>query len=283
MDSLMIQTYPLSELIIIDSGDQELDNIIKKYKLNVKYIKYKAGLTAARNRGIKKSKGDIIIFLDDDVILDSEYIYNIISIFKNFGKEVAAVCGDIISDEMRSKRFPNYIKYSFIKKIRKLSFGIFFLCSWGDGKFQPSGFPTLPIGKKEILFIECLQGANMAYRKEILDEFKFDEKLHGYCFMEDCDISYRVAQEYKIVYTPHAKLVHNVSSASRDSEFLRMKMLLENHHYLFKKNFPQKSYNRFAFWISVLGLFLISFLGMHIDEIKGLNNGLKFIIRKGGL
>lgn len=280
IESLSVQTHPVSEIIIIDSGDIEPYNITDKYKsiLNIKYIQRKASLTAARNIGIKESKGDIIIFLDDDVILDNEYIFYIISIFEIYGKNVGSVCGDIISDEIRSKRYPYLIRYPIAKKIRNLIFSMFFLSSWGNGRFQPSGFPTHPIRKREILSIECLQGANMAFRKEVLNKFNFDENLKGYCFMEDCDVSYRVSRHYKIVYTPYAKLIHNVSKASRDSDRQRMKMLIENHHYLFNKNFPRSYFNKFAFWTSVFGLFLISGLGMQSKELIGLTSGLRTII-----
>jgi glycosyltransferase involved in cell wall biosynthesis len=32
------------------------------------------GLSAARNKGIKEAKGDIIIYIDDDALVDSDYI-----------------------------------------------------------------------------------------------------------------------------------------------------------------------------------------------------------------
>lgn len=279
IDSLIIQTVPISELIIIDSGDNRLSELIGNYKdkLNIKHKRYKTGLTTARNMGIKESIGDIIIFLDDDVVLDKEYIYHIASIFKTFGEDVGAACGEITGNEYKSRALPGMIENESIQQIRNFVLDVFFLGPWGDGTFHRSGFPSHPINRRDTLFVECLQGANMAFRREVLNKFRFDENLQGYCFMEDCDISYRVSREYKIVYTPRAKLVHNTSVISRDSDDLRMKMLLENHYYLFKKNFPQKIYNKFAFWTSVFGLFFISFIGMRKYDVKGLYSGLKSI------
>jgi glycosyltransferase involved in cell wall biosynthesis len=280
IDSLTIQTYPIFEIILINSGDQKLDNIIYKYKnkINFKYNLFKSSLTVARNLGIKESEGDIILFLDDDVILDCEYVYNIVFIFKNYGSTVGAVSGNIVSDKIKSKRFSKSTGYILNKDLLNIVFKMFFLTAWGNGRFQPSGFPTHPIWKKKVLFIECIQGANMAFRREVLDKFKFDENLQGYCFMEDCDISYRVAQKYKIIYTPYAKLTHNFSPASRDSERLRMKMFIENHYYLFNKNFPQTFHNRLAFWVSIFGLFFIYSMEMNKESLKGLFSGFKIII-----
>lgn len=275
MGSLNNQTYPLKELIIIDSGSPKLDIDKYKYdKLNIRYFSYVSSLTAARNMGISQSKGDIILFLDDDTILEKDYVCNIVQIFENYGSDVGCVCGDIVSDAIRSRAFSNSIKFPLVRKVRNFIFDIFFLTSWGNGRFQPSGFPTHPIGKNDIMNIECIQGANMAFRKEVLDKFKFDENLQGYCYMEDCDISYRVSREYRIIYTPYARLVHNVSPASRYSDYTKMKMAIQNHYYIFNKNFPQKLYNRFAFWTSVFGLFVICFIGMRKEGIKGLYEGL---------
>lgn len=280
MESLNRQTYPLKELIIIDSGSPRLD--MDKYRydnLNIRYFGYVSSLTAARNMGISKSEGDIVLFLDDDVILDNNYIKNIMYVFENYGN-VGCVCGDIVSDATRSNVLSKIVKFPLLRKVRNIIFDTFFLTSWGDGKFHPSGFPTHPIGKPHIMYIECVQGANMAFRKEVLDKFKFDENLQGYCYMEDCDMSYRVSKEYRIIYTPYAKLVHNVSPASRYSDYSKMKMAIQNHYYIFNKNFPQKLYNRFAFWMSICGMFVICILGMRKEGLKGLYEGLAIIKSK---
>lgn len=277
MKSLNGQTYPSQELIIIDSGNPKLD--INKFiydNLNIRYFDSISSLTVARNMGILQSRGDIVLFLDDDVILDKNYIHNVVKIFENYGN-VGCVCGDIVSDTVRSRAFSKSIRFPLIRKIRNFIFDMFFLTSWGDGRFQPSGFPTHPIGRDSIMYVECVQGANMAFRREVLDKFKFDESLQGYCYMEDCDMSYRVSREYRIIYTPYAKLVHNVSPTSRYSDYSKMKMAIQNHYYIFNKNFPQKLYNRFAFWVSIFGMFVVCLLGMRKEGIKGLYEGLVII------
>ena len=45
----------------------------------------------------------------------------------------------------------------------------------------------------------------MAFRRNVLDEFRFDEQFKGYSFMEDCDISYGVSRKYKVMFTPFAE------------------------------------------------------------------------------
>jgi glycosyltransferase involved in cell wall biosynthesis len=74
LDCLIAQSYPNIEIIIIDDGS--VDNtkeIITGYQQNNAFINYfyqsNMGLSAARNAGIKKAKGDYIQLLDaDDMI-----------------------------------------------------------------------------------------------------------------------------------------------------------------------------------------------------------------------
>ena len=52
--------------------------------MNVVYIHLeKPSLTAARNVGIKMSKGDVLVFMDDDVDVDAETLSNVVDLFKD--------------------------------------------------------------------------------------------------------------------------------------------------------------------------------------------------------
>lgn len=86
--SVLSQTYQNYELLIIDDGS--VDNtkaICEKYLSNskVKYIyQENRGLAAARNIGIKNSKGEYICFLDDDDVWKPEKLEKEIKFFENY-------------------------------------------------------------------------------------------------------------------------------------------------------------------------------------------------------
>lgn len=71
LDSLINQTYKDFEIIVVNDGSTDKSsNIISKYQKKYKNIividKENEGLSMARNRGVQKSSGKYIIFVDSD-------------------------------------------------------------------------------------------------------------------------------------------------------------------------------------------------------------------------
>ncbi len=69
--------------------------MIKKSKLNIKELKSKPlGGIGARNSGIRKAKCEIVVFFDDDTIIQKDYFKELLKHYKN--KKVGAVGGSEI-------------------------------------------------------------------------------------------------------------------------------------------------------------------------------------------
>jgi len=68
IDSVLKQDYKNYELLVVDDGStDQTEKLLKKYAGSVKFIQQSnEGVSAARNRGIKTSAGDLIAFLDSD-------------------------------------------------------------------------------------------------------------------------------------------------------------------------------------------------------------------------
>lgn len=79
IDSLSDQTLGASrfEVIVVDDGSTDATPEIQAetYPFTLRYVAQKnQGAAAARNHGAKTSRGNILVFIDDDITLDSSYL-----------------------------------------------------------------------------------------------------------------------------------------------------------------------------------------------------------------
>ena len=90
LDSIKVQTYPNIEIILVAERSQELVEKIGMYvteksilNLKVLFNEREQGLSPARNLGIKYASGDIVSFVDDDVVLFPNWAEEMVKTYKD--------------------------------------------------------------------------------------------------------------------------------------------------------------------------------------------------------
>jgi GT2 family glycosyltransferase len=272
LNSIAQQTMLPHELIIVDSSDislmqlplfQDVFNAATFPQAKCIYLHTRPGLTYQRNRGIEKATKDIIYFFDDDVVLLPAYLAKMHEIFCA-NTHYAGGMGDISNINQKISW-----RYQWFRK--------FFLLphEGGSGRFTFSGMPTHPYGTQEFKNVEILGGCCMAIRRNIAQQFLFDETLGGYCYLEDADIACRISRHYQLFFNPKAQLIHNESPQARDRAIDTSAMFVYNYSYLFFKNFyPYNRLKIVGYWWSLCGLFVQSVLYRDWDQLKGFWRGL---------
>jgi glycosyltransferase involved in cell wall biosynthesis len=83
IDSVLCQTYPANEIIVVDDGSTDRTaEIVKAFGDKVRYIyQENAGVSAARNTGTQAANGELIAFLDADDEWLTEYLQKQMQLF----------------------------------------------------------------------------------------------------------------------------------------------------------------------------------------------------------
>lgn len=257
LSSIDSQTRSPAEVVIIDQSDDDktkhvFEAWVPKGNVQKKYIFNKIkSLILARNTGIDAAGDfDLVAFIDDDVKLKPNFTEEIVKVFEQDAEEKFAG-GMGTFEGAQTKR--HLLQQTFLMP-----------CD-GSGKFHASGTQTVPYGLKEFKEVEFLAGGITFWRKKIIQENKFDERLTAYGTGDDVDVSYRISRKYKNFYQPKAVCFHDLTSPGRNSNYLYRKNWIQNFYYLAQKNGVSKK----AFAWCVVGHFLRDMIHLDTQRLKG--------------
>jgi GT2 family glycosyltransferase len=207
LDSIKKQTQPGIETIFVAEGSTELLNRVKSYasqkdtpNLRVIFNHGEPGLSTARNLGIKKAKGDIIAFVDDDVVLSPNWAEEMVKAYKD--DSIIGVTGPALplwEDESMSW-FPEEFYW------------IISCTAWCDWD--------------EVTEVRNAWGMNMSFQREAFKQcglFSNDFGFHKGPMAEDNEFSLRVRTKTgkSILYYPSARLWHRVHKYRVSQQFIK--------------------------------------------------------------
>ena len=275
LNSILTQSVLPKEILIIDdTPDDSIENLCKQKKkqfrnkkINLVYIRnYKEASSAiARNIGIKHAKGNIVLFLDSDVILDKNYIKEILNVYQNYPNALG-VQGYITN-------------YKITRQcIAKLFFSTHF--EMNRNRLLPSVQNVYAGPLTKIINCQWLVGNNCSYKREVLEKFKFDEKLKRFSSGEDQDLSYRIYKKHagSLYQTPYAKLIHKISLEGRMPNRILIYMGEIYRMYIFYKIIEQNIKNKLIFLWSMVGRLLVSIKDLILKPSREKSLRLKYLI-----
>jgi glycosyltransferase involved in cell wall biosynthesis len=170
IESVLSQSYPSFELIIVDDGSKDnTEEVIKKISdSRIKYFKIpNQERGAARNFGTNIAKGDYITFLDSDDVFYNNHL-------------------SVASENLTNLHYPElfHIRYEIINKHK-------------NSKYQ---LPLLNSDANKKLIEGNFMSCNAVFLKTEIAKtnlFNIDRNLSG---MEDWELWLRLATKYKINY-----------------------------------------------------------------------------------
>jgi GT2 family glycosyltransferase len=172
----------VDEILVVDNapGDPATRRVVEEFSGIAYLAEARPGLSVARNAGLAATRGDIVLFTDDDVVIEPDWPLAMVRAFED--PAVMAVTGLVLPAELESAAQVAFERDlgGFGRGFRALDF---------DGRFFAAmtsrGVPVWLIGS----------GANMGFRREAFEKVGlFDERLGAGASgcSEDSEMWYRL-------------------------------------------------------------------------------------------
>jgi glycosyltransferase involved in cell wall biosynthesis len=179
------------EMIVVDDGSQKTElSAIRKIVASCGYgllEKEHGGLASARNLGADHAKGDILFFLDDDVIPGAETLKQHLASHDRESESLVVIGSLPFSKDISHNAFIWYLE----------KIGHFDL--YRNPNKYPEGRPPLP----------PMNGNSSIPRDLFFEIGKYDESFRRYGG-EDLELGHRLAKKgIKFIYNPRAVGYHN--------------------------------------------------------------------------
>ena len=248
LESIYGQNYHNFELILVDNGstDGSVQFIKEKFPDTILIEnKENLGFAVANNQGIEISRGKYVALLNNDTVVDRDWLKNLVTAAESSSENTGMWAGKILSLEN-----PNIID----------SVGGLIISN--DGIAKGRGRLERDIGqydREEEVFIPSACAA--LYRKRMFDEVGlFDEDFFAYC--EDTDLGLRARLAgWKTISAPKAVVYHHYSGTTGKYTSIKAYLVERNHIWLAIKNFPLSKllllplYTFWRYLMQVYGIF----------------------------
>ena len=247
--ALLAQTVVPAELIIVDQSATDdgrravtalVDAAPTAARPSLVYVWDRAinGAAGARNAGLDRARGDIVVFCDDDVVPEPVVIERLLAHYAAL-PELAGLA-------------PLIINYARPGWIGRLGHRIFRLGPFRDER-QPVYWNWQRYPEGVLVPVRMFTGALMSFRRAALAGVRHDARYRAASVGEDIDLCWSVvARGGRLAIATDARIVHNKAPrpARRPEE-----AVLTSWAFLYDKHVPKTPSTRLAFAWFVVGVF----------------------------
>lgn len=249
------------EVWVVDNNsvDGSIEMMKEKFP-EVKLIENKknAGFSVANNQAIKLAKGEYILLLNPDTIIEEETFTKTLAFMDEhidagaLGVKMIDGNGQFLPESKRALPTPEVAFYKI--------FGLAFLFpkSKKFGKYHLTYFSPDEINK-----VDVLSGAFMLIRKAALDKAGLLDETF-FMYGEDIDMSYRIIKAgYSNYYFPQTRIIHYKGESTKKSSVNYVIVFYSAMRIFAQKHFSHNNARLFSFLVNMAIFFRASIAIVH--------------------
>ncbi len=239
INSLKKSTYQNIEILVVDNiSSDDSHTKCKKQFPDIKLIQNKKnlGYCGGNNVGIKEAKGEFIVILNPDTIVEENWLDEMFNAFNEFG------------DGLYQPKIISLNESDIIQSTGNM------IHAFGFGFARDKGKKIIE-KKEEIEKIGYASGTCLFTTKKVLEKVGLlDEFL--FLYHDDLDLGWRAAQiGINSYYVPKSKIFHAESYSLKWSA-KKFYWLERNRKYCLKTHYSKDTYKKMSFSLMLVDLFV---------------------------
>ncbi len=238
LDLAARQTRPPREIIVVDASadwaavrTRVLKELAPRHPaIRWEYVQAeRRSGSAQRNQGVRLATADILFLIDDDSLMYPDCAEQILRVYEGDPeRKVAGVMADeadappdlVNGEKAADTPLPAVALSPRPGRLREMKEWVLWWLAVQDYllPYDPRDREyILPAGLKDMRLLprDRLYGAWMTCRRELIEREPFDEVLDAYSYLEDADVSYRLARHGLLLLAQDALICHLKAGGGR--------------------------------------------------------------------
>jgi len=201
------------------------------------------GFCKANNQGIRLSKGDYVITLNNDTKLDKDWLKELVKAAQEHPEAGMLACKMLFYDK------PDHINSRGLKL-------------YYDAKAVDDGFDVPDSDNEQMKEVFGPCGGAAFFTRELIRDISFDREFYDedfFIYSDDLDVSFRARlRGWKCLYVPKAQLYHKFQGTTGKISNFGLYYGIKNKLFFILKNYPLTSMIKYS--PIIVGRQLVSFL-----------------------
>lgn len=223
LESIQKITYPNYEVVVVDNASPtDNPSSIKENYPFVRFIKsdVNLGFAGGNNLGVRESKGDYLLFINNDTEVEPDFLQAMITKFQE-DKSIG-----MMSPKIRFHHTPDMIQYAGYNPMSTYTMRQFAI-----------GYKQIDKGQfDEPCFTDSVHGAAMMVPRKVIEEVGMMSEVFFLCY-EELDWCVRIKKAgYKVFYQPKSLVFHKESISIGKESPLKIYYISRNRILYAKRN-----------------------------------------------